>query len=206
MTTEPASEARTAALRAARAKDSNDKRQSALAAVESLERAGAPVTFTSVANTAGVSSWLVRSEGIREHVEAACRRQADHGVIATVAVPGRHHQATPASLRTDLAIAQGQIKVLRAERDKLTQRLRLHLGAEIDGPDRAALIARVADLEAVNRRLVADRDDRHVQADIAGRRVQELEDELVAVRESLRRVIRTENRGPLSRRWAQWNC
>jgi acyl-CoA hydrolase len=182
-------------LRAVRAKDSNDKRQSALAAVESLERAGAPVTFTSVANTAGVSSWLVRAEGIREHVEAARRRQVDHGVIATVAVPGRHHQATPASLRTDLTIAQEQIKVLRAERDKLTQRLRLHLGAEIDGPDRAALIARVADLEAVNRRLVADRDDRQVQTDIAGRRVQELEDELVAVRESLRRVIRTENRG-----------
>jgi hypothetical protein len=50
-------------------------------------------------------------------------------------------------------------------------------------------------LEAVNSRLVADRDDRQVQTDIAGRRVQELEDELVAVRESLRRVIRTENRG-----------
>ncbi len=61
MTTHTASEARTAALKAARAKDSNDKRQSALAAVESLERAGAPVTFTSVANTAGVSSWLVRA-------------------------------------------------------------------------------------------------------------------------------------------------
>ncbi len=116
-------------------------------------------------------------------------------MIATVAVPGRHHQATPASLRTDLAIAQEQIKVLRAERDKLTQRLRIHLGAEIDGPDRGALIARVADLETVNRRLVADRDDRQVQTDTAGRRVQELEDELVAVRESLRRVIRTENRG-----------
>jgi hypothetical protein len=181
-------------MKAARAKNSNDKRQAALAAVESLERAGAPVTFTSVANAAGVSSWLVRADGIRNHVEAARRRQVDLGITAVVAVSGRHHQATPASLRTDLAIAHEQIKALRAERDKLTQRLRLHLGAEIDGPDRAALITRVADLETVNRRLVAERDGRQVQTDIAGRRVQELEDELTAVRESLRRVIRTENR------------
>jgi hypothetical protein len=194
MTTGAAIEVRTAAMKAARAKNSNDKRHAALAAVESLERAGAPVTFTSVANAAGVSSWLVRADGIREHIEAARRRQADHGGIFAVAVPGRH-RATPDSLRTDLAIAQEQIKVLRAERDKLTQRLRLHLGAEIDGPDRAVLIERVAELEAVNRRLVAERDGRQVQTDIAGRRVQELEDELAAVRESLRRVIRTENRG-----------
>jgi outer membrane protein TolC len=51
---------------------------------------------------------------------------------------------TPASLRTDLAIARDQIKTLRAERDKLQQRLRLQLGTEIEGPDRAHLTARVA--------------------------------------------------------------
>lgn len=195
MTTEAATSARTAALKAARAEASKHKREAALAAVEALERAGTPVTFAGVANTAGVSSWLAHAEGVREHVEAARRRQADDGVTAVVAVPGGHQRATPASLRTDLAIARDQIKALRAERDKLTQRLRLHLGAEIDGPVRAELIAKVADLEAVNRRLVAERDARSVQADIAGRRVRELEDELTAVRESLRRVIRTENRG-----------
>jgi hypothetical protein len=195
MTTHTTSEARTAALKAARAKDSNDKRQAALAAVEALERAGTPVTFTSVATTAGVSSWLVHADGIRNHVEAARRRQADHGITAPVgAVPGGHHPVTPAGLRTDLAIAREQIKALRAERDKLTQRLRLHLGAEIDGPDRGALIARVADLETVNRRLVAERDARQVQTDTDRRRVQNLEDEITAVRESLRRVIRTNNR------------
>lgn len=188
-------EVRTAAMKAARAKNSKDKRRAVLAAVESLEHAGAPITFTSVATTAGVSSWLVRADGIREHIEAARRRQVDHDVVAPLAVPGRHHQATPASLRTDLTIAQEQIKVLRAERDKLTQRLRLHLGAEIDGPDRVVLIDRVAELEAVNRRLVAEHEGRQVQADIAGRRVHELEDELIAARESLRRVIRSENRG-----------
>jgi hypothetical protein len=39
------------------------------------------------------------------------------------------------------------------------------------------------------------RDARSGDADLAQQRVQELEDELVAVRESLRRVIRAENRG-----------
>jgi hypothetical protein len=65
----------------------------------------------------------------------------------------------------------------------------------IDGADKAALIARVAELEAVNRRLVAERDARTGEADTARRRIDELEDELTAARESLRRVMRSENRG-----------
>lgn len=190
-----APETRTAALKAARARDSQAKRQRALAAVEAMEAAGTPVTFPGVATAAGVSTWLVYAQGIREHVEAARRRQADHGVAPAPAPGPNHHRATPASLRTDLAVAREQTKALRAERDKLLHRLRLQLGAEIAGPDRAELIARVAELEAVNRRLVAERDARSAEADVAQGRVQELEDELVAVRESLRRVIRVENRG-----------
>jgi hypothetical protein len=104
------------------------------------------------------------------------------------------HTTTSASLRTDLAIARDQIKTLRAERDKLQQRLRLHLGAEIEAPDRAHLTARVADLEALNRRLVAERDARAIEADTAKRRVADLEGELSAARESLRRVIKSQNR------------
>ncbi len=198
MTTGAANEARTAALKTARTRDSFRKREAALAAVKSLERSGMPITIGAVAATAGVSSWLVRAEGIREHVEAAQRRQREVGLAeaaAAVVVPPRHLRATPASLHTDLAVAHGQIKSLRAERDKLTQRLRLHLGAEIEGPERAELITRVADLEAVNRRLVIERDARVTQADTAERRVRELEDDLVAARDSLRRVIRAENRG-----------
>jgi hypothetical protein len=79
--------------------------------------------------------------------------------------------------------------------DKLQQRLRLQLGSEIDGPQRAELIARVADLEAVNRRLVAERDARSSEDRVAKRRVRELEDELAAAREALRRMIRSENSG-----------
>ena len=95
-----------------------------------------------------------------------------------------------------MAIAQEQIKTLRAERDKLQQRLRLQLGAELEAPDRAHLTARVADLEAINRQLVAERDARTIEADTARSRVGELEDELSAARESLRRVIKIQNRAP----------
>jgi hypothetical protein len=161
MSTTAANQARTAALKAARAKDSELKRRRALAALEALEATGASITFTAVAKAAGVSTWLVYAEGIR-----------------------------------DLAIARDQIKTLRAERDKLQQRLRLQLGAELEAPDRAHLTARVADLETINRRLVAERDARAIEADTADRRVAELEDELSAARESLRRVIKSQNRAP----------
>ncbi len=86
------------------------------------------------------------------------------------------------------------LKALRAEQVRLTQRLRLHLGAEIEGPDRAELITRAANLKAVNRRLVGERDARAAEANLAQERVREPEDELVAMREALRRVMREENR------------
>lgn len=196
MTTTPEVSARTAGLRASRAKDSHDKRARALAAVKTLEAAGVAVTFAAVAETAGVSTWLVYSEGIREHIDAGRRRQADRP--RRLEAPRSSQQATPASLRTDLAIARDQIGQLRAERDKLRSRLRLQLGAEIDGPDRAQLIARVGELESHNRQLVAERDARTIETEVTRRQVRELEDDLTAARESLRRVIRTENRGRTS--------
>jgi len=195
VTTAPAP-ARSTAMRAARAEHSQDKRARALAAIEALEAAGASITFPAVAKAAGVSTWLTYAEGIREHVEAARRRQTDGDIAAAShSSVSDKHRATPASLRTDLAVAREEIRRLRTERDKLYRRLRLHLGAEIEGPDRAQLIARIAELETVNRQLVAERDARGAEADTTRRRVVELEDELTAVRESLRRVIRAENRG-----------
>lgn len=185
---------RTRAMLAARAKASQDKRRRALAAVRSLEAAGTPITATAVATAAGVSTWLVYADGIREHVEAARRRQAERGPgTPPTAPPARGEPVTQASLRTDLAIARDEIRRLRAERDKLCGRLRLHLGAEIEGPDRAELIARVASLETASRQLAAERDARAAEASHAQRRIRELEDELTAARESLRRVIRQAN-------------
>jgi hypothetical protein len=190
-----ANQVRAAALKAARAKDSELKRRRTLAALKALEASAESITFTAVAKAAGVSTWLVYAEGIREHIDAARHRQAHHGA-APAPTPSAQRTTTSDSLRTDLAIAQEQIKTLRAERDKLQHRLRLQLGAELEAPDRAHLTARVADLEAINRQLVAERDARTIEADTAKSRVGELEDELSAARESLRRVIKAQNRAP----------
>lgn len=181
------SPARTAALAAARAQDSQDKRQRALAALQALEMAGETITFPAVARAASVSSWLVYAQGVREHIDAARRRQATRTVTAATS------RAPPAGLRADLALAREEIKRLRSERDQLHHRLRLQLGAEIHDPRHAELITRVADLETVNRRLLAERDARTAEAGTAQLRARQLEDELNAARESLRRMIRAEN-------------
>jgi hypothetical protein len=159
-----------------------------MAALHSLEAAGETITFPAVARAAGVSTWLVYANGVREHIEAARGRQRIE--------PTKSAPATSAGLRADLALARAEVTRLRAERDQLTYRLRLQLGAEIEGPQRAELIARVADLEGANRRLLAERDARTSEASIALHRVRELEDDLIAAREGLRRMIRAENIGP----------
>jgi hypothetical protein len=67
---------RTAGLRAARAKDSHDKRRRALAAIDALQAADTPITAAAVARAASVSTWLLYTDGVREHLDAARRRQA----------------------------------------------------------------------------------------------------------------------------------
>ena len=184
---------RTAGLRAARAKESADKRRRAREAIDALEAVGTPVTAAAVADAAGVSTWLVYADGLREHLDQARRRQALPCPIPVRASAGQA-PPTPASLRTDLALARDEIRRLRADNDKLRHRLRLQLGAEIDGPARAELTARVADLETANRQLLAERDARTTEAHDVQRRIRGLEDDLTAARESLRRVIKQNNR------------
>lgn len=191
--TGPAAADRTAGLRAARTKDSADKRRRARLAIEALTAAGTPVTATAVARSAGVSTWLIYTDGIREHLDAARRHQAQQAHRPAQTAPGTAAPTATAGLRTDLALARDEIRRLRAERDKLRSRLRLQLGAEIDGPDRAELITRVAELESHARELLADRDARVAEADQARRHAHELEDDLTAARESLRRVIKSQN-------------
>jgi len=188
---------RAAALKAVRAKDSNDKRRRVLQTMKTMETAGQPITAAAVAAAAGVSTWLVYADGIREHLDAARARQRQAVDVAPPLAAGPRTGQQPviaAGLRTDLAVARHEIHRLRTDLDKLRGRLRLQLGAEIEQPDRAELITRVAALEAANRQFLAERDARTVQADTAQRRVEQLEDELTAARESLRRVIRDTNR------------
>lgn len=181
---------KTEGLRAARARDSQHKRQRVLATLESLEAAGVPITAAAVASTAGVSTWLVYADGLRQHLDAARRRQADRPPSATQDPA----LVTPDSAHTDLVIARTEIRRLRAENDKLRSRLRLQLGAEIEGPERAQLIDRVATLDDVNRRLVAERDARTAELGHASRHIRELEDNLTAARDSLRQLIKDQNR------------
>ncbi|WP_180303987.1 hypothetical protein [Streptomyces sp. JV178] len=62
-----------------------------------------------------MSTWLVYTEGVREHIQAAIDRQS-HQPAKT-----RSHvrQPSPASLKTDLALARDEITSLREERDRL---------------------------------------------------------------------------------------
>jgi hypothetical protein len=189
---------RTAALKAARAKDSNDKRRRVLQTMTTMETDGQPITAASVAAAAGVSTWLVYADGIREHLDAARTRQRqatdDDPPVATGTRTGHRPPATAASLRADLAVARHEIHRLRTDLDKLRGRLRLQLGAEIEQPNRGELIARVVALETANRQYLAERDARTSEVDTARRRAEQLENELSAARESLRRVIRETNR------------
>jgi hypothetical protein len=184
---------RTAGLRAARRQDSTDKRQRARDAIAALEAAGTPITAAAVASTAGVSTWLIYSSGLREHLDGARRRQRRR-TVNPVAAATEQAQPAPASLHTDLALARDQIRRLRAERDQLRHRLRLQLGAELDGPDRGELITRLADMENLTRQLLAERDTRAAEANTAQQRITELEDDLTAARDSLRQVIKSQNR------------
>ncbi|MFK4226916.1 DUF6262 family protein [Streptomyces sp. NPDC019890] len=99
--------------RQARRADSPQKRQRVVDAVQRMLADGEPITFTTVARTAKVSTWLVYAEGVREHVEAAIRQQEHEPVVAR----SDGCQASPASLKSDLLMAREEITALRQERD-----------------------------------------------------------------------------------------
>ena len=61
-----------------------------------LKATGASITFAAVAKAAGVSTWIVYAEGIREHIDAARRRQAHHST-APAPTPSGKHTMTSAS-------------------------------------------------------------------------------------------------------------
>jgi hypothetical protein len=188
-----AQQARAANLTAARRRDSHEKRQRVQDAVAALERAGVAITFAGVAKSARVSTWLVYADGVRQHVDAGRGRQAEYGLTDQPQPLPERMQASPAGLRTDLAIARQEIKALRDERDRLRDRLRLQLGAELDASTRAELVGRIAELDSRNRELLQAADTSKSENTTLQTRVGELEDDLAAARESLRRVIRAEN-------------
>jgi chromosome segregation ATPase len=179
-----------AVLREARRKDSLTKRQRVRAAVDEMAAGGQPITFAAVARSARVSTWLVYADGVREHIEQARRRQAAH--------PLRHNRAgaaaSTAGLATDLQLATEQIRQLRAERDKLRERIRLHLGEQLDQISSKTLLERIGELTDDNQRLASQHRQAAAENEQLRARIAALEDDLAAARTSLRRVLKQANR------------
>lgn len=181
---------RAEALQAARQRDSQTKRAHVRSTIERMLLAGDPVTFTAVARTARVSTWLVYAEGVREHIQAAIRQQADQ--------PANHRPDDPASmvsLRTDLALARDEITRLRADNDKLRLNAQRLLGRQLDQVDQGELLARVDALVAENRRLTEKLRQCVQEKSGLSNRITELEEDVTAARTALRRMIKEQSSG-----------
>ncbi|MFI0976436.1 DUF6262 family protein [Streptomyces sp. NPDC021093] len=175
-------------LAQARQRDSLDKRQRALTALVSLEQQGEKVTFAAVARTAGVSTWLTYAAGIREHIEAAQKRQQP-----AIPSPTDPRRSTTATLRTELHLARQEIQTLRHGKERIHHALQHQLGHQLDTMGTKHLSDRVDELTQDNQRL-EDTLQRATQENQTLRtRVTELETDLAAARTSLRRMIRKEN-------------
>ncbi|MFD8546352.1 hypothetical protein [Streptomyces sp. NPDC059649] len=179
-----------APLAQARRRDSLDKRARVMTALASLEKEGRPVTFTAVARTAHVSTWLTYAPGVREHVEAAQLRQAR--LTTTPAQPG--NSPTGVGLRAELELARQEVKELRAERDRLQSALRHQLGQQLDALHAPDLAARADELDRRNQHLTSQLQQATAAQAASEARITALEEDLAAARTSLRRMIREENR------------
>jgi predicted RNase H-like nuclease (RuvC/YqgF family) len=150
--------------------------------------AGGPVTFTTVARTAGVSTWLVYAEGVREHIQAAIDQQAAQPSDRRPDDP-----ASAASLRADLAMAREEITRLRGDNDQLRRNTRRLLGQQLEQAVDGDLLARVDRLVAENHSLTeklraSTRDNGQLRKQIT-----ELEEDIAAARTALRRMIREQS-------------
>ncbi len=101
-------------------------RSKAIQALRELDRAGAPVTFASVAAAAGISrSWLYTQPDISDQVRRL--RSATPQRHPASAVPAGQ-QTTDASLRSRLTTALQRNKALADENDRLRRQLARALG------------------------------------------------------------------------------
>jgi hypothetical protein len=174
-------------LREARRRDSQEKRARALAMIERMLQENEPITFAAVAKAANVSTWLVYAPGVREHLDQARRQQADQPSRATA----RGQSASPASLRTDLEFARAEIKRLRTELDTTRDALRRQIGQQLEGPDATALQQRAHELTVENQALRSDMDRARSAHDALAAKLAETEEDLIAARLGLRRMMRT---------------
>ncbi|MFE7550920.1 DUF6262 family protein [Streptomyces gardneri] len=181
--------ARVERLRVSRAKDSEDKTRRALDAVDRLLRSGRRITVAQVAREASVSTWFVYNQpqvhrAVQDGITAQRTRgrQNSHTPEAS--------QVSPAGLQTDLALAREEIKDLKKERDRLRNRVRLSLGAELEGVNQHELIERVRQIEQRNTALEQALSEARDQIAALESQLREAEDDLTAARASLRRAMR----------------
>ena len=93
-------------------------------AIEQLQRQGRPVTFSTVAQSAGVSrGWLYRQDQIRDLI-------SQQRALKPPATPITAQRATADSLRQRLDAARAEITRLRAENHSLREQLARQLGLQ----------------------------------------------------------------------------
>jgi hypothetical protein len=173
-------------LREARRRDSDRKRHRVFRTVDAMKCDGTPINFAAVARTAKVSQWLVYADGVREYIETA--RSAQAAEPAHAKRPGR--SASEASLRTDLELAKQDNRRLRAEVDRLKKALRERLGTQLEATSVESLRRRIDELTAANDRYRSENTRLAAELDTARAQLCTAEDDLVATRTSLRRMIR----------------
>ena len=142
--------------------------------MNAMETAGHPITAAAVA----ASRRRVHLARLRRRHPRTPRRRPPPPAPAQDHSPAAHRHphrrpaaSPPPACAPTSPLARHEIHRLRTDHDKLRGRLRLQLGAEIEQPDRAELIARVAALESSTRQYLAERDARATEADTAQRRI-----------------------------------
>ncbi|TDP28650.1 hypothetical protein [Nocardia ignorata] len=176
-------------LQEARKRSSLEKRGRVLAVVNDMVARDEPITFLGVARAAEVSNWLVYAGGVREHIEKARAHQQARPRHERAAGRG----ATPAGVRTDLALAHAEITRLRSERDQLKATVQRQLGQQLDQLGAADLITRVDELTAHNKMLIEQLKAAQDSNVSLQQQLTEADDDLAAARISLRKMIREEN-------------
>lgn len=173
-----------------RRRDSQQKRTRVIATVNDMKAKGETITFLGVARAAGVSNWLVYSDGMREHIEEA--RMSQTRTTAREKTSGS--RASAASLATDLELARAELSAVREERDRLKGAVQRHLGQQLHQSGAKGLAVRINELQAANKdlkeQLAASEADRQGLRDA----LQEAQDDLIGAREAMRNMMRDQNR------------
>ena len=113
-------------LAAAAAQRHELTRAKAIQALRELDRAGSPVTFTTVARAAGISrSWLYTQPDIAGQIRRLRDATSQRHPASTIPAS---QQATSASLRSRLTTALQRNKSLTDENDRLRRQLARALG------------------------------------------------------------------------------